>query len=294
MIPRSKICMMAFSGAVLALAACQSTSERLADLSAETDKLRPPQVSELPGGSAFVSLETRKGISQQFALIKTEDAVANVLLFAGGRGVIKLTPLTGSRPIIRRLRGNFLIRSQELFLLNDLNVVLVDAPSDRQYANGMHGGFRNSADHVRDVEGIINYVRERTKLPVWLVGTSRGTESAAFIAIHSREPLDGVVLTSPISVTSSNGRDINTYDLAKIEVPVQVVFHRNDGCSVTPPWGAKAIARSLPNAAKVHVAEFEGGGPAISSPCNAKSEHGFLYIEDQVVASIAAFIKGEL
>lgn len=124
-----------------------------------------------------------------------------------------------------------------------------------------------------------------------MVGTSRGTESAAYVAIHSRVPVDGLILTSPITVSNRNGTNINVLDLDKICIPVQIVYHENDGCRVTPPWGAKAIGASLPNARAVEVKAFSGGGPALSGACQAKSEHGFLYIEEKVVESIAAFIK---
>ena len=44
-------------------------------------------------------------------------------------------------------------------------------------------------------------------------------------------------------------------------------------------------------APKVEVALLEGGLPAKSEPCLAKSEHGFFGIEDRAVQTIASFIK---
>lgn len=303
--PNSGLCATLILGAALLLSACQTTGEQLAaldgDASAElagldgdASALKPAEISEQPGGSAFVVLEPRKGITQKFALIKARYPAANVLLFAGGHGVLKLKKNRSSRPSLGGLSGNFLIRSIDDFGSLDLNVVLVDAPSDQQSQIGMRGGFRNSAAHVKDVEGIIDFVRQRTGLPVWLIGTSRGTESATFITIYSRSPVDGLILTSPVTVSNQSGRNIKGYELEKITAPVQIVYHQNDGCSVTPPSGARAIARSLPNAKVVEVKKFSGGGPAKSGPCTGKSAHGFFRIERSVVESIAAFIMANI
>lgn len=281
-------------GAILFVSACQTTAEQLAELEGESGSLKPAEVSERSGGSAFVVMEPRKDVTQKFGFIEAKKPVANVLLFAGGGGVLNLIKNTSSRPGIMGLKLNFLIRSKEEFVSRNLNVVLVDAPSDKKGKRGMLGGFRTSARHVRDVEGIIDFVGQRSGLPVWLIGTSRGTESAAYITIHSRSPVDGLVLTSPVTVSNKNGRDIKGHDLEKIRVPVQIVYHEMDGCRVTAPSGARAIARSLPNAKMVEIKEFTGGGPAISGPCDGRSEHGFFLIEDSVVESIAAFIKANI
>ena len=79
--------------------------------------------------------------------------------------------------------------------------------------------------------------------------------------------------------------------LDKIRVPTFVVAHEDDECRVTPPDGAERIAKGLVNAPKVAVKMFSGGAPPGSNPCKAKTAHGFLGIERDVVAAIAAFIK---
>lgn len=292
--PISKYCATLTLGATLLLTACQSTGEQLSGLDGGAGELKPPEVSHLPSDSVFVTMETRKGVTQKFALITAEDPVANVLLFAGGNGVLNLKKsLRVTSHFTSEQRYNFLVRSKDQFIYRGLNAVLVDAPSDHLGINGMQRGFRNSARHVKDVEAIIDFVRQRTDLPVWLVGTSRGTESAAYVAIHSREQVDGVILTSPISVSNRNGTRIGSYDLEKIQVPVQILFHEKDGCNTTPPSGVRSIARSLANATKVEVKGFNGGGPAVMGPCTGRSEHGFLYIESSVIESMAAFIKAK-
>jgi hypothetical protein len=55
-------------------------------------------------------------------------------------------------------------------------------------------GFRNSQKHVQDIEAVISYIRSINDKPIWLVGTSRGTESAAYAAVHLNNKIDGALL----------------------------------------------------------------------------------------------------
>ena len=90
---------------------------------------------------------------------------------------------------------------------------------------------------------------------------------------------------------NSDGRPVTDLPLDRIRVPALVVAHEDDECWATPPDGAERIAEGLVNAPKVAVKMFSGGDPPLSKPCHARSAHGFLGIEQDVVAAIAAFIK---
>ncbi len=239
----------------------------------------------------LVTLETRSGVEQKFILIKSDNAKYSVIFFAGGKGVLNLSSLFGS-PTINRGENNFLVRTRELFVKNDFMVAVVDAPSDKQSMNGMLGGFRDSEDHVTDIDHVISYLRKRASVPVWLVVTSRGTESAANIAIHSMQKPDGLVLTSSMSVANPGGTAVTEMDLKKISIPTLIVAHSDDACRKTPSEGAQKIANMLINAPKVEVKLFSGGDEPISRPCKARSYHGFSGIEGKVVDYISGFSIG--
>lgn len=238
----------------------------------------------------LVTLKTRPGVEQQFILVKPEKPVASVILFAGGKGALNLSTFFGS-PTINWGKNNFLVRTRGIFAKNGFLVAVVDAPSDQQSGNGMLYGFRNSTDHVKDVDHVISYLRRVADVPVWLVGTSRGTESATNIAINSKQHPNGLVLTSSMSVPNSKGTPVTDMDLKRITIPTLVVANTDDGCRKTPPEGAKEIASMLTNSKKVEVKMFSGGDTPISKPCKAMSYHGFLGIEDEVVNYISEFIK---
>ena len=57
---------------------------------------------------------------------------------------------------------------------------------------------------------------------------------------------------------------------------------------------AAKLQSRLTKAAKVEVVLLDGGSPPQSEPCEAKSQHGFLGIEDQTVGTVAKFIKANL
>ena len=236
----------------------------------------------------FVSLKTRPLVFQRFILMRPRNPVASVILFAGGAGTLGLKESRGVL-IMNEYQYNFLIRTRSDFAEHGFMVAAVDAPSDRQY--GMHDGFRNSGKHLEDIEAVILFLKKEANVPIWLIGTSRGTESAAYIATEAKEAINGLVLTSSMTVANRRGRTVTSLSLGRINVPTLIVSHENDACELTPHYGAKQIARRLTNAPKVEVKYFSGGYAPASGPCDAMSAYGFYGIEKEVVAYIAGFIK---
>lgn len=241
---------------------------------------------------SFVSIQSRPGVKQNFMLIEPEFSFACVILFAGGSGVLGISK-KGDRILFKR-DINFLVRSRNDFATHGLDVAVLDAPSDRNGDHGMMAGFRNSLDHVTDVQAIIDYLSCRNNKPIWLIGTSRGTESVAYNSIHGKKTIAGIVFTSSITVTDRHGVSITELNLEQIQVPAQVLSHIDDGCYLTPPIGTHLIARKLVNAPKIDVGFFEGGRNPVSQPCDPLSEHGFFGIEPIVVARIAKFILSSI
>ncbi len=241
-------------------------------------------------GAELVTLNTRPGVEQKFILIRPTRPVASVVLFAGGKGTLNLSSFNGS-PVINWGKKNFLVRTRRMFAQHGFLVAVVDAPSDRKSKRGMLGGFRDSMDHVEDIDHVISYLRKQADVPVWLIGTSRGTESATSIAINSKQQPDGLVLTSSMSKPNAKGTPVTDMDLAKITIPTLIVANMDDECRATPPDGAEQIAGMLTQARKVEVKMFSGGDTPKAGPCRAMSYHGFLGKENEAVYFIADFIR---
>lgn len=237
-----------------------------------------------------ISLKTRGEVVQRFVLLKPERPVAAVILFAGGDGRVPLDRLAPGQFINR---GNFLVRTRYEFKRHGLMVAVVDAPSDKQGSGGMLGTFRGSDEHAQDIAAVIEYLKAQADVPVWLVGTSRGTESAAALATKFGDRIGGVVLTATMSVRNRQGFSVFEFPLKAIRVPALVVSHKDDGCPATPPSQAERIADAMANSPRKKLLLVEGGDPPKSDPCEALSQHGFLGIEKQVVAVIADFVRAK-
>ena len=234
----------------------------------------------------LITLDTRLGVTQQILIEQPDNSKANLILFAGGKGKLKL----GSDKY--KSNGNFLIRTRQLFIDKGFTTILIDAPSDKQGKLGMLKGFRNSQEHVQDIEAVLDYIKTLNDKPIWLVGTSRGTESAGYAAVNLNNKIDGLILTSSISKTNKNGTSIASLPLEKLTVPVLAIHHSQDACKTTRPSVVKDIKHKVHNSSRVEIKLFIGGDtPRSSNPCQARTYHGYFGLEAEVVDYIDSFIS---
>ncbi|TWO73113.1 alpha/beta hydrolase [Caenimonas sedimenti] len=241
------------------------------------------QVAEKP-----VDIPTRGGVTQRMLVLAPPDPKAAVVLFAGGHGGLQIFP-NGS---MNWGTGNFLVRSRQLFAEQGLLVIVLDTPSDRQTPPYLQGA-RQRPEHVADVKAVIGWVRETAKVPVWLVGTSRGTQSVGYVAteLTGADGPDGIVLTATI-VTDPRGRAVPAMPLEKIRVPVLVVHHEQDACSLCAYSEVPGLMRKLAGAPRSHLLSFQGGQNR-GDPCEAFAHHGFNGLEREVVRQTAAWITAK-
>lgn len=238
------------------------------------------QVSE-----QVVDLPTRPGVTQRLLVIAPPQPRAAVVLFAGGHGGLQIQP--DGTP--RWGAGNFLVRARQRFAAQGLLVAVIDAPSDRQMPPFL-GGFRQTREHAADVQAVIAWLRARVQRPVWLVGTSRGTQSAGWLATELNGPdgPDGIVLTATI-LSDDRGRPVPAMPLDRIRVPVLVVHHEQDGCRHCAYADVPALMQQLAHVPKRELIAFRGGDN-VGDPCEARAYHGFNGLEAGVVTRIAAWM----
>lgn len=232
-----------------------------------------------------VDIPTRPGVTQRMLVLTPPMAKGGVVLFAGGHGGLQIFP-NGS---LKWGDGNFLVRTRQLFAEQGLMVAVVDAPSDRQSPPYL-GGFRQKPEHVADIKAVIAWMREESKAKVWLVGTSRGTQSVAYIAteLPGPEGPDGIVLTSTVLV-DDKGRPVPAMPLGKIRIPVLVVHHVQDGCALCEFAKVPTLMAKLDNSPSKELLTFNGGENK-GDPCEAMAYHGFNGLDRDVVQQIAGWI----
>jgi len=234
------------------------------------------------GGFSIVTVATRPGVTVRLAVGAPAGRPAGVLvMFPGSYGARHFRE-AGEAVI---LGGNFLVRTAPRYLARGWAVAIVDVPSD--HPNGISDDFRASAAHAADVRKIVDALAARSLAPIYLVGTSAGTTSVAYLGtVLTDAPIKGIVLTSTM-------RTVAGFPLARINVPVLIVHHQADACRVTAPGAAERLPSLLTGAPSVTFVWVRGGSTPISEPCEPFAAHGFIGVEAEVVDVIARWAAGE-
>jgi pimeloyl-ACP methyl ester carboxylesterase len=239
---------------------------------------------ERPIRRELLRVPTRPGVVQPCLLVTEGSApVAVAVMLPGGQGLLGLE--RRSLEQVFRPEGNFLVRSTDLFLSPELAVVLVDAPSDA--AAGMDDAFRSGESHAADLQALVAVLRARFPgARVFLVGTSRGTVSAAYAGVALGKAIDGVVLTSSVFLGNHRNSGLSGFRFEGLKVPFLVVHHAEDGCHVCPY--AQAVRHAAPGA----LITVRGGREPETGPCDPLSNHGYFGREAPVAQAIRAWILG--
>ncbi len=228
----------------------------------------------------LLRVPTREGVTTTLFWEAAAQPKATVLLFPGGGGGF------GRVESGRAQGGNFLVRSASHFLSAGYNVAIFGRPTDMaelDYAD------RIGELHLTDVACVLAFVKARSPLPVWLVGTSRGTISATAAAIRLQGEVAGVVLTSSVVSYKKPGA-VPKQDLAAIKVPVLVLHHAKDACVLCQPHEVPFILRGLTNAPVKQLLMVDGGANPSGDPCEARHWHGFIGMESEAVSLMAGWM----
>ncbi len=235
-----------------------------------------------------VDVPTRAGVTQRMLVLTPPEPKAVAILFAGGHGGLQI--YAGGD--MQYGKGNFLVRARQLFADQGVQVVIVDAPSDRQTPPFL-SGFRQTPEHLADVKAVIAWSRTQNALPVWLIGTSRGTQSAAAIAVATSGDKaagpDGLVLTSSIMLEDRSNRAVPDMALDKLAIPVLVVHHEQDGCRLCAYSNVPAMMDKLTSSPRKQLLTFKGGSNR-GDPCEAFAYHGFNGLESDVVSQTVGWM----
>ena len=240
--------------------------------------------ASLASAQEMVTLPSRPGVTQSFVILPMagHEPAAIALLYVGGGGRINARSEDGQVKFGAR---NFLPRSAAEFVRNGVLPVVMDGPSDQ---GELTEGYRMGKEQSTDGRAVVGELKRRFPgLPVYLVGTSRGTISAAFVGRDLGREVAGVVLTSTMFGSSNPRRQAPTlrgFDYGAIQSPLLFVHHREDGCEHTPYASAARVAPPY------ELISVSGGNRAESGPCEPFSAHGYFGREPQTVDAIAAWM----
>jgi len=232
-----------------------------------------------------VDLPIANGVTERVLYRAPDNPKLALVMLPGGDGIIALGP---DGKIGRG--GNFLVRTREKWVARGAAVAIPDAPSDGKSLYYL----RLSPFYAQAVRAIVAFLHSRTRAPVWVVGTSQGTNAAAnAAAAMTHGEIAGLVLTS--SLTRAGGKPelqetVFGTDLAAINVPVLIASHVDDACILSPPSDNARLKAMLTRSPKTAIITAAGGLPPRSQPCDTESPHGFYGVEDDTIARILAWI----
>jgi hypothetical protein len=228
----------------------------------------------------LVLVEGREGSKISYFWMTNPNAKATVLLIPGGQGGMGYKDgQPGS--------GNFLVRSRQHFIDNDLNVAILGNPSDKPRLDHV---WRVDPRHAQDVLAVAKSIKAASPLPLWIVGTSNGTISAAALGIAIPEQFQGLVFTS--SVMSWRIREaVPRQNVELIRLPVLFYHHEGDKCASTLAEELEGTIARFKNAEVKKAMVVSGGEGAEGDPCEAFHYHGFIGMEKQAVNDISSWIK---
>lgn len=227
-------------------------------------------------------IPTRPGVTLRFLYAKAEHPVASAVLLQGGSGAIGIYPNGTTQS------EGFLATGAARFAGNGVSVAIPDVPSDR---NNLHD-FRATPEHAQDVAALIAFLRQQANVPVWAIGTSNGSLSAAASSTRLKDKgPDGIVLTAAVTQRPvMQAHPVTDAPLGEVTVPVLLVHHKEDGCQVTPYAAMPDLLAALKSSRKKELISVEGGSRGSGTPCGG-GHHQFLGIETAVTNTIVEWIR---
>jgi hypothetical protein len=219
-----------------------------------------------------IDIPTQPGVTLPILYDAVDKPSASVILFVGGDG--KLTDQAGT----------FLLRVRYQFVLAGMSVAVPGTPSD--HPGGFGPFFRTWMAHSDDISAIVDFLKSKARAPVWVIGNSNGTISAANAAVTlGSMAIAGVILTSAVWLDA-----LRTVPVEKITVPVLVLQDAADTCPVSrPPLSQQNMPRfkSAPDKKLILLQ----GPHTPAPPCGLKSGHDFFETDTQATSLMIGWIK---
>jgi pimeloyl-ACP methyl ester carboxylesterase len=221
------------------------------------------------------------GGSERVLFAEPTNPPAILVMLAGGDGIVEIS----NSGAITGLRGNFLLRTQSLWLGKGFAVAILGPPNGISLL-----GQRHTPAYADAISRAVDFARTRANAPLWLVGTSQGSTAAANGAAHLGHKVAGVVLTSSVTRQNNSGESVFDSEPGAIVVPALIVANQGDTCPSTPAADATTIAAALSRSPRKEVIYVQSD-QTLSLPCEGMSPHGYFGIEAEVVQRISDWIR---
>ena len=147
----------------------------------------------------MTDLPLADGGVQRLLYAAPDNPRAALIMLPGANGMVEI----GQDGTIRRMGQNFLLRTRPLWQSHGLTVVVITPP------NGMSLlGHRHTPAYAATIGQAVDFVRSRTNVPVWLVGTSQGATAAVNGGAQLGGKVAGIVVASAVTGRNSSGETL--------------------------------------------------------------------------------------
>jgi predicted alpha/beta hydrolase family esterase len=233
---------------------------------------------QMDGGVQRAVISRREGKPDGTKLVVLLPGYPSVVRPEMGNGVMMNSPLI----------GNFLIRARRHLVTDQVMTLLVDCHS--QVGDVCKPDYQGTQDRYRHVKAVIDAAK--SKLPsvkqVYLVATSAGSISSAFVASHGQSELAGVIHTASIDPTAPKAYpQLLNFDYSSIKIPQAFIHHAEDPCAITQYSYIRGVSEKY----KIPLVTVSGGGDFRGHPCAAFTQHGFRNKEVMVMRHILKMLE---
>ena len=231
------------------------------------------------------------GVPTQTLFWESADAKATLVFIPGGIGQLNLKPTQTDT------NNNFY---QALKTLSQpangspgIDVVLFDSPSGLDLNPRGYPWSRASKDHLGRISSVVRFYKQKTNLPIWIMGHSNGAVSVTEF-IRFVDPEGGPALITGLVV--SGARSGTHFDEKALGIPVLFLHHANDQCRDAFPNDS---VRNFEQVKKTSTAATEfryiKGGEVQSSksPCES-GYHMYNGAETEMVDALRGFTSSNM
>ena len=178
--------------------------------------------------------------------------------------------------------ANILSRATSLFVAKGLPVVIIDSGFYSQSS-------RTTPEHLEDIRKVVEYLGVQGWESIYLVGTSNGTISVAYIgSMLKDERIKGLVMTGTQSYYIKKHAPID-----QTPYPVLFIHHKYDECPDNSYDETVEMSKKYINSPKVDFITVVGGMNEKPYPCDDMTYHDFWEEDNWVVQAIVDWVFGK-
>lgn len=207
-------------------------------------------------------------------------AKATLIFIPGGDGSFGIANRPNAQPswILR-----FINKTEDK---DFLDLVIMDSRTSLGYKSDLTP--RTTSQHVERIKAVIDFYKQKTQLPVFLIGHSNGAVSLA--SFLKKSPENQKIIGGAIFSGSRNETKVN----ANLNLPLLVLHHKDDPNGWTNPKNAENLFQELKenNALSTDQVWMDGGFD--EGDVHTGGRHMYAGILDKAAAVVKAFIVGKL